>query len=159
MKYAAVAAALVLIFGCDREDDDFTEQDAANVRAVFDSVVTDVRAANWTAWANRFAEDARFFPANARTVQGRPAMIAWVQTFPPVESFSFENVQVSGDGELAYGTSAVLIKLKDLPPDTAKQLVVLKRDSTNASNWHVVAVSLNSDLPIPAPPPPPPMRR
>jgi ketosteroid isomerase-like protein len=159
MKSVAVVAALVLIAGCDREDEDFTEQDAAAVRAVFDSVVADIRAANWTAWANRFAEDAQFHAANAKAMQGRAALIAWAQGFPPVESFSFENVQVSGAGDLAYGTSAILLKLKDLPPDTSKQLVVLRRDSANANVWHVVAVSSNSDLPLPAPPPPPPARR
>jgi ketosteroid isomerase-like protein len=149
-------ATLVVILGCQLAPPQFSEQDAATVRGLFDSVVTDVRTANWTAWAGRFAEDARFHPSNGPAILGRPAILAWGQAFPPIESFSFENVQVAGEGNLAYGTSAVLIKIRDLPADTAKQLVVLRRDTS--AGWQVLAVSVTSDLPPPQPGAPTPRR-
>jgi len=152
---ARVATFLVLL-GCQPGAPQFSEHDAATVRSIFDSVVTDVRTANWTAWAGRFADDARFHPSNGPALLGRPAILAWGQAFPPIETFSLENVQVAGEGNLAYGTSAVLIKIRDLPPDTAKQLVVFRRDTSGA--WHVLAVSLTSDLPLPQPPAPTPRR-
>ena len=61
------------------------------------------------------------------------------------------DVQVSGEGNLAYGTSAVGMKVKGARADTAKQLVVFRRSL--AGRWEIVAVSVNSDLP-PAPAPP-----
>ena len=65
-------------------------------------------------------------------------------------------MRVAGEGNLAYGTSAVFIKIRDLPPDTAKQLVVFRRDTSGA--WQVLAVSVTSDLPLPQPPAPTPRR-
>lgn len=158
MRPIAIAAAVGFLVGCARngDDADVAETDATEVRALFDSIVADVRAANWTAWSNRFSEDGQFHAANTPALVGRPALVAWAQAFPPIESFSFENVQVTREGNFAYGTSAVLLKLKDLPADTSKQLVVMKRDSANM--WQVVAVSFTSDLPAP-PPPPAPARR
>jgi ketosteroid isomerase-like protein len=145
-----------VLVGCQPAAPQFSEQDAAAVRAIFDSVATDVSTANWTAWAGRFAEDARFHPSNGPALLGRPAILTWGQAFPPIESFSFQNVQVAGEGSLAYGTSAVLIKIRDLPADTAKQLVVLRRAPNGI--WQVQAVSVTSDLPLPQPAAPTPRR-
>lgn len=152
-QFIGATSLVIVLSGCQPATPaaTFTPQDEADVRAIFDSVVMDVRAANWTAWGSRFSDDVVFHAPNAPALVGRDNLIAWAQAFPPVESFSFENVQVTGDGNLAYGTSAVLVKLKDLPPDTSKQLVVARRDSVG---WRVVRVSLNTDLPLPAPPPP-----
>ncbi len=144
-------AASALLAGCQPAAPRFTEQDMTTVRGLFDSVVTDVRAANWTAWAARWAEDGRFHPSNGLAIVGRPTLLAWAQAFPPVESFSFANVQVAGESNLAHGTSAVFIKLRDLPPDTAKQLVVFRRDTSGV--WQILAVSVTSDLPLPQPAP------
>jgi len=58
---------------------------------------------------------------------------------------------VWGEGNLAYGTSAIAIKTKNAPADTSKQVVVFRR--AGADRWEVVAGSFNSDLP-PAPAPP-----
>lgn len=155
MKSPLAALAAVLLVACQQATPapTFTADDEAQVRALFDSVVADVRADNDTVWAGRFSENARFHAANQPAVVGRSAILAWGASFPPVESFSFENVEVHGSGTVAWGTSAVLVKLKDLPADTSKQLVVMEKDS--GGKWWVVAVSLNSDLPIAAPPPPP----
>jgi ketosteroid isomerase-like protein len=154
----AVIAMVALLAGCEKEDaDDFTEADRIAVRALFDSVVADVRSSNWDAWASRFAEDGVLYPAHAKAVTGRPALLTFGQGFPPIESFSFDNVQVWGEGNLAYGTSVVLLKVKDQAPDTAKQLVVMKRQGEN--QWLVAAVAVNSDLPLPTAPLPPSARR
>jgi ketosteroid isomerase-like protein len=147
---------LAAVFACQAATPQFSEQDAATIRGIFDSVVADVRAANWTAWAGRFADDARFHPSNGPAILGRTAILAWGQSLPPIESFDFQNVQVAGEGNLAWGTSAVLIKIRDLPADTSKQLVVFRRNPSGA--WQVVAVSVTSDLPLPQPADPAPRR-
>lgn len=129
----------------------FTTADESEVRALFDSTVKRVSARNWTGWAEEFTDSAVMQPSNAKALHGRPAILAYGQAFPPLEQFSMWDVQVRGEGNLAYGTSAVGMKVKGASADTAKQLVVFQRSP--AGRWEVVAVSVNSDLPpTPAPP-------
>ncbi len=149
----ATPVAFAVLLGCQPAAPSFTEQDAAQVRAIFDSAVAHVRAADWTAWAAPFAEDARFHPSNGPALVGRAAILAWAQALPPIEAFSFHDVQVAGEGNMAYGSSAIVIKMRDLPADTAKQLVVMRRATDGA--WQVQAVSVTSDLPLPGAGPPP----
>ena len=131
----------------------FTAADEAEVRGLFDSTGTRVSAGRWADWAGEFTDSAVMQPANQKALHGRPAVLAYGQAFPPLEQFSMWDVQVRGDGNLAYGTSAIGMKMKGAPADTAKQLVVFQRNP--AGRWEVVAVSVNSDRP-PAPPPPTP---
>lgn len=152
LRAAVCATVAAVVLGCQAATPQFTEQDEAWVRSMFDSVVTDVRAANWTVWAARFTDDAQFHPSHAPVLNGRAAIQAWAEGLPPIENLGMANVQVAGEGNLAYGTSAVLFDYPDLPPDTAKQLVVFRREADGA--WKVAAVSVTSDLPLPQPGPP-----
>jgi ketosteroid isomerase-like protein len=150
---AILSTATVAFTACQSRTSssaEFTAADESEVRALFDSTVARVNAANWTAWSEEFAQSAVFQPSNAKAVRGRPAILAWGQAFPPLEQFSMWDVQVQGEGNLAYGTSAARMKVKGAPADTAKQLVVFRRSP--AGRWEVVAASVNSDLP-PAPAP------
>ena len=150
--FALSSFALAAVVGAcqtQRPPAQLSAQDMANVRAVFDSTVPRLRAGNYGAWASEFSEDSRFFPPNAKPVIGRAAIEAWGHTMPPVEQFSFSDVQVSGAGDLAWGTSAYALKLKDLPVDSGKQLVVLHRAAGGA--WEVIAGSFNSNMPLPQP--------
>lgn len=147
-RLATGAVALVLTaFGCQNRAPRFTAEDAAAIRTIFDSVVTDIRAGRWDAWAAHFADDARFHPSNGRALRGRAAILAWGKSFPPFETFSFGTPEVAGDGNLAYGSSSVIVKIRDVPADTAKQLVVFRRDA--GGRWWVQVVSVTSDLPLP----------
>lgn len=146
-----LAAATLAFAACQSRPSpsaQFTAADEAEVRALFDSTVKRVNAGDWTNWAGEFTDSAVFHPSNAKARLGRPAILAFGQAFPPIEKFSMWDVHVSGEGNLAYGTSAVEIKIKGAPTDTAKQLVVFRRSP--AGRWEVAAVSINSDLP-PAP--------
>lgn len=145
-----VLVALFLV-ACGQQPDVFAPQDEATLRGMFDSTVTNIRAGDWATWSAQYTETAVLQPPNAPTVTGRPAILAWGQAFPPVESLAFSEVQVSGEGNLAYGTSAYALKIKDLPQDNGKQLVVFRRSP--GAKWEVVAVSFSSDLPMPAPAP------
>lgn len=155
----ACALTSAILTACGPRPAQFTVADEAAVRAVFDSVVAQVNAKNWDAWAAGFTDSAVFHPSNGKALHGRPAILAWVKTFPPIEEFSFSDVRVWGEGDLAYGTSAVFIKIQGAPADTSKQLAVFRRSS--GGRWEVAAVSVTSDLPAVAPPaaPQPPARR
>ena len=156
---ACLSSIILALGGCQARPAEFTTEDEAKVRAMFDSTVANVRAGDWTTWSQQFTENAVLQPPNAKPVTGRAAILAWGKAFPPVEEISFSNVQVSGDGNMAYGTSVYVLKLKDAPADSGKQLVVFRR-STGGS-WEIPAVSFSSDLAVPAPSPgtPAPARR
>jgi ketosteroid isomerase-like protein len=132
---------------------ELSAQDAAAVRKVFDDVVKYIRAGDWASWASQWSEDGVFHRANGPLLKGRAAIQAYGQGFPAIETVSFSNVQVSGEGNLAYGTSGYTLTFKKggPPPDTGKQLAVFRRSASG--KWEAVAVSVNSDLPLPAPPP------
>jgi ketosteroid isomerase-like protein len=121
-------------------------EDVATLEQMFDTVVRLIRAGDWASWAALYAEDAVLHPPNGPAVRGRAALQQWGEAFPPLEAIDFSNVQVSGEGSLAYGTSGYALTIKGQPPDTGKQLGVFRRGT---GGWEVVAVSFNSDLPLP----------
>jgi ketosteroid isomerase-like protein len=149
MRTCAVVASIAgfIVVGCDRGREEFSRQDESAVRAVADSVVRYFRTGNWAAWAELFSEDGILQPPNAPTVRGRAALVAYGKALPPIENLAFADVQVSGDGNLAYGTSSYRLTLQGLSPDTGKQLWVSRRAASGG--WEVVAVSFNSDLALP----------
>jgi ketosteroid isomerase-like protein len=122
------------------------KEDVATLEQMFAAVVQLIRAGDWAGWAALYAEDAVLHPPNGPAVRGRAALQQWGEAFPPVEAIDFSNVQVSGEGSLAYGTSGYALTIKGQPPDTGKQLGVFRRGT---GGWEVVAVSFNSDLPLP----------
>lgn len=136
---------VILAFSaCTSRPAEFTAEDESRVRAMFDSTVANIRANNWTAWSRGFAEDAVLQPPNARAVTGRAAILAWGETLPAVEEISFSDVEVVGEGNMAYGMSAYVLKLKDAPADTGKQLVVFRRAA--GGSWEIPAVAFSSNL-------------
>lgn len=147
MKLAFRASAAALgtwaLAACGSPAAQFTARDEAEVRALFDSTAAWVEAADWTNWAGQFTDSAVFHPPNAKVLNGRAAILAWGQAFPPIEQVSMWDVHVWGEANLAYGTSAFSIKVKDVPADTSKQVVVFRRSP--AGRWEVAAVSFNSD--------------
>jgi ketosteroid isomerase-like protein len=137
--------------GCQPAPATFTSDDQATVRAMFDSTVANIRGGDWVTWSGQFSENAVLFAPNAPAVRGRAAILAWGQSFPPVEELSFWDVQVTGDGNVAWGTSAYSLKLQGLPADTGKQLIVFRRSANGG--WEIPAGGFSSDLPAPAAPP------
>ena len=150
MGYATCLTAVILAVGaCTSQPPEFSAEDESRVRAMFDSTVANIRAGDWTTWSRQFAEDAVLYPPNARSVVGRPAILSWGQAFPPVEEFSFSDVEVVGEGNMAHGTSAYVLKLRGAPADTGKQLVVFRRSA--GGSWEIPAGAFNSNLAVPAP--------
>jgi ketosteroid isomerase-like protein len=135
-------AALALVIGCHTAPE-FTAQDEAMVREMFSSGAMWVQEANVTAWAGQFADDAVLLPPNGRAVHGRAAIQAWAEAMPALEQFSLTDVQVRGDGDLAWGTSTIARKSAGLPAATGKELVVFRRDPM--ASWQIIALSFNFD--------------
>jgi ketosteroid isomerase-like protein len=144
---AAISVLILALLGCKEESASFSPQDEVAVRAVADSAEHYFRSGKIAAWAALYSEDGILQPPNHQTVKGRSALEAWAKALPPVEHAEFTDVQVEGNGNLAYGTSGYRIRTRGAPPDTGKQLWVSRRNANG--KWEVVAVSFNSDLPLP----------
>lgn len=122
-----------------------TAKDSATLAGVFDTALRCCSEGDFEAWAQLYAEDGILQPPNAPTVTGRPDLEAFLGSLP-ISSMTWSNVQVRGEGNIAYGTSSYWLKLNDQSEDTGKQLIVFQRIAVGAK-WKVVAVSFNSDLP------------
>lgn len=152
--FAVIAVAAIALFAaCQQTPAPSTSAtaisaaDEATVRAEFDSTLAWFRTRSFDRWTNLWTEDAVFQPANAKTTLGRAAMLAWANAFPPLENIEFTNVNVHGSGDVAYATSDYTLKIKGMPADTGKQIVVLRRQADGT--WRCVAGAFNSDLPMP----------
>jgi ketosteroid isomerase-like protein len=147
MRRTTTAGLAVLALAACQSAPQFTEQDAASVRAMFDSTAVWVKTGNLTAWSNEYTEDAAFMAPNAKAIHGRAAILAFGQAMGKLEQLSFGNLQVSGEGNVAWGTSSYVLKAAGAPADTGKELVVFTRGSDG--KWMVKAGAFNSDLPLP----------
>lgn len=137
-----------LLVGCQTKARQFSGPDEAAVRSMYDSVLAQVNSGRWDAWASNYSDDAVLQPPHAAAVRGRDAILAWGKALPPVESLAFMDLVVTGEGDVAHGTSGYALKLRNQPMDTGKQLTEFRRNSSG--RWEVVAAAFNSDLPMPA---------
>ena len=145
----SIICAIPLLATCGTQPAEFTAEDQATIRKMFDARVANIRAGDWTAWSLQHADSIIVQPPNAPALNGRAAILAWGKSFPPVDSLVLSNIRIWGEGNVAYATSAYTLKLRDLPVDTGKELLVFRRPS--GGTWEVVLFSLSSDSP-PAPP-------
>lgn len=148
---ARCAVVLLAITGCQRPTAApaaLSEEDKTAIRGVFSTALTTLRGSDWDGFLATFDDNVVFQPANAGALHGKDALRAWVSTGPkPTSAFDFTNVEVNGEGNLAYATSAINMALEGIPVDPGKQLVVLRKNP--AGEWKTVAVSFNSDTPMP----------
>ncbi len=147
MKRFLIAAVLLAAAGCMRAAE-LTPADEAALRGIADSSAKAIRTADWTSWASLFTEDGVMQPPNEKAVSGRAALALWGKKFPPVETVSFEDTKLTGDGTMAQMASRYVFKVTGVPIDTGKQLVTFKKQSDG--KWLITAVMFNSDLPAPS---------
>jgi ketosteroid isomerase-like protein len=132
----------------------FTGSDHSTLKGFFEATPGYALANEWETWANQYAEYAVLQPPNSPSIEGRENILAWGRAFPQAEYFSFDDIEVSGHGDLAWGTSTYKLKIPGFPEDRGKQLGVFRRKPNGG--WEVIALSFNSDLPMTAAPNPPP---
>ena len=145
--FMGIVAGALLVAACQPPVAELTEQDRAALDHLIDDVARNLEAADFATWAGQFSEDAVIYSPNAPAVSGRAAIQEWGETFPPIQDLTWFNVQVWGQGDLAYGTSGYAFTMEGLPPDTGKQLWAFRRAA--GGNWEVAAASYNSDLTLP----------
>ena len=157
MKHIRLILVLFLVLflaGCECEEKadagpTFTAEDDAAIRSSLAQWAVDVLAADWTAHAGYYTADAVRMPPDAPTIQGHNAIIALMETFPPITGFTLTPQAVGGDGDLAYATGAFTLDLA--PPDAdpvnmvGKWTAIYKRQEDGS--WLCVSDIWNDDAP------------
>ena len=128
----------------------FTPEDQSTIRKMFEATPGHYQSGDWRSWAALWSEDGFFYVPNQTPLRGRAALEAWGEKLPPIDDIRFGDIQVQGEGNLAFGTSTYVLALRGLPVDSGKQLAVFRRQPGTAE-WKVVAASFNSDLPLARP--------
>jgi uncharacterized protein (TIGR02246 family) len=149
---AYVGCLIVLLAACKAAPPPLTEVDKTAIRANTDSFVASTKVRRDSATAALFTENATFMPPNGGIVEGRAAIRAWLEQFPPMSDFSLTPIEVDGRGDLAYerGTFALTIAAANNSPamsDHGKYLVIKRRQPDG--RWLTAVDIFNSDVPVP----------
>ena len=152
---AVVPCLILALAACRVAPPPLSDADKTVIRATVDTFVQSMRSRNDSASANWYTEAAVFMPPNQGAVEGRPAIRAWFQSFPPMSEFTLTPIEIEGNGDLAYvrGTYALTLTGPNGRPamsDHGKFLEVRRRQRDG--RWLMVTDMFNSNLPAtPAP--------
>jgi ketosteroid isomerase-like protein len=145
-----LAICLGFSVGCQRPAG-LSEADRTAIRQSDENNVKLMNAKDWKGVLALYTEDAIELPPNHAAIQGKAAIQAWLQAFPPLSDFHAESLEIVGQEDLAFdrGTYSMTVTPAGAPPikDHGKYLT-LWRKQTNGS-WKVVRDVFNSDLPQP----------
>jgi ketosteroid isomerase-like protein len=105
---------------------------------------------NWAAFVDaHYDAHAKVLPANGPIAEGRDAIIAFFTNLPRFSLFKTDDVEIDGDGTVAYvrGTYTVTLNPPDSEPftDTGKYIEVWRKRPDGS--WRCVLDIFNSDLP------------
>ena len=78
------------------------EEDLVAIRGVIEQDAAAVRRSDWDAAAHLFTADAIRFPPHRAPIRGRAAMLAWLQTFPPIQEFDITADEIVGCDDVAF---------------------------------------------------------
>lgn len=126
-----------------------TDADRAALETTSRAFSRAVRAADWSAVAATYTEDAVLMPPNAAVVRGREKIREFFASFPPISDFEVENVEIDGRGDLAYvyGVYGMTITPQGAEPieDSGKFLEIrLKQED---GSWLLFRDMFNSSVP------------
>jgi uncharacterized protein (TIGR02246 family) len=125
-----------------------TQADRDAIAEISTAFLEAARGQDWTALAATYTEDAILMPPNQHAVQGRTAIQAFFENFPPMSDMTLENVEVEGVGDMAYirGIYSMTINMDGVEPmvDTGKYLEVRKKQADGS--WLLHRDMFSSDI-------------
>jgi ketosteroid isomerase-like protein len=137
--------------GCQRAG--LSEADRTAIRQADETDMKMMNAKDWKGDLVLYEEDAIELPPNQAAVQGKAAIQAWDEAFPPFSNFQEQSLEIEGGGDLAYdrGTYSMTMTPPGAAPieDHGKYLTIWHKQAGGL--WKVSRVMFNSDLPLPAP--------
>ena len=150
----ATCAGLVSL-PSDAQTKVLSQTDIKKIDEIAETAMKASVARDFATWAALFLEDAVVYPPNEPAVNGRAAIRAWMEKFPPITEFKLVHVKVEGREDLAYvlGTYAMTIAPPGAPgpvKDSGKFVTVVRRQADG--RWLAAVDMFSSDLPAPPPP-------
>ncbi len=142
---------LPILIACEpkqQSTEALTPQDVAALHQIAERDASLVRARNWDTLTAEYSEDAVRMPPNGPSVQGRDAIHKMLDQTPPITAFNFRQIDLQGDGRLAFMRAAWSITVS--PPgakpvsDSGKILVVFRKQADGS--WLRVVDAWNSDV-------------
>lgn len=102
--------------------------------------------------ASFYTEDAVLMPPNHPRIEGREAILTWLEKFPTMKEFNIVSMKVDGLGDLAVvvGNVSMALAPEGAPEpirDTVKFIEVRRKQKDGS--WLIAEDIFNSDLPLP----------
>jgi ketosteroid isomerase-like protein len=99
-----VAALGLLLVSCATETGpNFTEADRAAIETVTEEALAINATRDHQAYVNHYySADVVIMPPNGEVIRGLEGALAFNENFPPYDDLQFTQVEIDGDGDLAY---------------------------------------------------------
>ena len=128
------------------------EEDIAAIRANVDTYVERTLAGDFASVAALFTENAVMLPPNELMVQGRPAILAYLEAYPTITAFQSTVEELGGQGSMGFsrGTYSLTATVDGIPDpiqDTGKWLWIAEKQPDGS--WLATIQIWNSDSPLP----------
>jgi len=147
-----LAICLGFSVGCQRPTG-LSEADRTAIRKADETDMMMMIAKDWKGDLALYTEDAIQLPPNQAAPQGKAAIQAWYEAFPPFSNFQEQSLEIEGQADLAYdrGTYSMTVTPPGAAPieDRGKYLTIYRKQADGS--WKIARVMFNSDLPLPAP--------
>jgi ketosteroid isomerase-like protein len=158
MKRLLTLVVIGIIFtasvACQTGAANLSDQDKAAIRKVVEDttkIMASPKPDFATYTSQYYTEDATILTSNMPAIQGRAAIQAMFESFPPISAFKVEIADLDGRGDLAYvrGNYAMTIAPPGAPAmsDRGKYVEVWKKGADGT--WKASYDSWTSDLPVP----------
>jgi ketosteroid isomerase-like protein len=146
-----VVVCLGFSVGCQRAG--LSEADRTAIRQADENDMKLMNAKDWKGDLVLYEEDSIVLPPNQAPVQGKAAIQAWDEAFPPFSNFEEQSLEIEGRGNLAYdrGTYSMTVTPAGAAAieDHGKYLTIWRKQAGGL--WKISRIIYNSDLPLPAP--------
>jgi uncharacterized protein (TIGR02246 family) len=157
MRKLALIAVVFSIGGCNPAPPSLSEGDTASIRGVSDEFRKNMVAGDWAPLVALYTEDGVLMPPGGPSVEGRPAIEAFMKAFPKVTEMTFDLEAIDGRGDLAFvrGAYRMTMEIAGAPgPVTDEGKFVEIRRKGADGRWLIAIDIFNSNLPAPPPAPP-----
>jgi uncharacterized protein (TIGR02246 family) len=148
-RLAFLALAGLGLSACQPLSERLADSDRQAIQAAVDGFTKAVLANDFTTAASYYAEDGMMLPPNGPVVQGRSAISALLDGFPPITAFTNTIVELEANGDLAYARLTYAMTMT--PPgakvplnDSGKVLIILRKQANGG--WLTMRGMWNSDL-------------
>ena len=151
-----IALCLGLSVGCQRPAG-LSEADQTAIRQGDLEYARLMNAKDFKGVAALYADDAIVLPPNQAMVEGRAAIQAWIESFPPTSNFQMQTLEIEGGGNLAYVRGAFSLTMAPsgaAPVEERGKYMEIWRQQADGS-WKIAQDIWNSDLPLPVSEKPP----